>query len=186
MNPWFRFGIITLAVVLALMVGILIGDRRPFSQIWRDTVSSMTGASTVAHDPALQAGLPVPDPSAGLPPCPLNELLKPELTPQQQTDIIGQMLIDYWTTTRSLPNGTWDEIRTQLAGRNKEKLALVPSGHPAMQTDSFRPAKDAPGIRLHVVSSSGAAFQLIHDGPDGKPYTDDDLIRSFPPDLEVP
>lgn len=130
------------------------------------------------------AKLPLPDPTAGLPDSPLNDLLKPGLTPQEQTSVVGQMLIDYWTTVRSLPNGTWEETCDQLAGANARRLTLVPREHPALGKSSFSSSPDGPGIRLHVISSSGCAFQLIYDGPDGEPYTADDLIRNFPPDLK--
>jgi hypothetical protein len=128
----------------------------------------------------------VPDPAANLPPGPLNAFLQPGLTPEQQTDILGHLLLDYWASVRSLPAGTWEETRAALAGANPKGLALVPPDHPAYGPDAFVPAPGAPGIRLHVVSSAGCAFQLIHNGPDGEPYTEDDLIRNFPPDLEPP
>ena len=143
------------------------------------------GIAISPNDPALKAALPTPDPEAQFPNCPLNALLKPDLTPQEQTGIIGQMLIDYWTTTRTLPNGTWEETCAQLAGKNRAQLALVPPGHPALGKDGFIAGKDHPGIRLHVIGSSNCVFQLIYNGPDGKPYTDDDQIRNFPPDAEV-
>ena len=173
-----------LAIGVALLIGIFIGDKRNSAELWRDLVNGRAFTAHDPNDPALQASLPVPDPAAGLTPSPLDALLKPDLTPEQQTDVIGQTLLDYWATTRALPNGTWEEVCAQLAGRNPQQHTLVPAGHPALGKDSFISAKDKPGIRLHVVSSSGAAFQLIHDGPDGKPYTDDDLIRNFPPDLD--
>jgi hypothetical protein len=175
-----------LAILLAVLFGVWIGGGSP-AELWRQIRGGGgdLGDAPIPEDPALAASLPVPDPAAGLPPSPLNALLKPELTPKEQTDIIAQLLLDYWTAVRKLPNGTWEEITAQLAGANPKKLALVPPGHPAMSgKDAFSPGKDAPGIRLHVISSSGGAFQLIHNGPDGKPYTDDDQIRNFPPELD--
>jgi len=180
-------GLLLLAIVVALIMGVMIGDKRGMGELFRDWLQPRPGTfgPTSPNDPALNAALPQADPEAVYPNCPLNALLKPGLTPQEQTGIIGQTLIDYWTTTRTLPNGTWEEVCAQLAGANRQKLALVPAGHPAMGKDSFSTGKDTPGIRLHVIGSSGCAFQLIHNGPDGKPYTDDDLIRNFPPDLET-
>lgn len=184
-----RLVLFLLAFAFAVLVGVYLGDGRGVSAMWHDFTAWVGGGgkSKLGHspdDPALKAGLPVGDPAANLPPSPLNALLKPGLTPQQQTDVIGQMLLDYWTQVRSLPNGTWQEVCAQLAGANKSKLALIPNGHPALGKDSFSPRAGAPGIRLHVISSSGGAFQLIYDGPDGIPYTEDDQIRNFPPDLE--
>jgi len=67
------------------------------------------------------------------------DLVTGYLSPEQQTDVVGQLLIDHWTTVRSLPTGsTWEEIREQLAGRNAKELALVPQDHPALATDTFR------------------------------------------------
>jgi hypothetical protein len=185
-----RFGKVLLfggIVVLAVLFGLFLGSKGSASNLWLD-LQSLLGRKTVppapAEDPALKAGLPAPDPTAGLPPSPLNGLLKPGLTPEEQTSIVGQMLIDYWTNTHTLPNGTWEEICAQLSGSNPKKLALVPRQHPALGKDAFAPSPDGPGIRLHVISSSGCAFQLIYDGPDHQPYTDDDLVRNFPPDLK--
>lgn len=173
-------------LLLAVLLGLMLGKGGGVAGLWAD-LKSLFGQETYRldpNDPVLKAALPVPDPAAGLPPNPLNDLLKPDLTPEQQTGIIGQMLIDYWTTVRSLPNGNWDDVCAQLAGANRKKLALVPQEHPALKGDAFHSTPDSPGIRLHVISSSGCAFQLIYDGPDKQPYTDDDLIRNFPPDLE--
>ncbi|GEP43341.1 hypothetical protein [Brevifollis gellanilyticus] len=176
-----------LALLLAVLFGLIMGKGGGISGLWAD-IQSLFGKQSYKldpSDPVLKAGLPEPDPLAGLPDGPLNELLKPDLTPEQQTQVVGQMLIDYWTSVRSLPDGgTWEEIREQLAGKNRKELALVPKEHPALATNTFRPKPDAPGIHLHVISSSGCAFQLIYEGPDKLPYTDDDLIRNFPPDLE--
>jgi hypothetical protein len=186
MKRLWKPALIVLALLLAVLSGIVIGDKRGLSELLREWLKPAPKfGPTSPNDPALKAGLPTPDPEAQFPNCPLNALLKPGLPPQEQTGIIGQMLIDYWTTTRTLPNGTWEEVCAQLAGKNREKLAMVPAGHPALGKDSFSSSKDQPGIRLHVIGSSNCVFQLIYDGPDGKPYTDDDLIRNFPPEAEV-
>ncbi|MFZ4764022.1 MAG: hypothetical protein ACOYMN_03635 [Roseimicrobium sp.] len=186
MKRFLRPALFLLAVLLSLLLGVWLGGGRDADALWRQFTSFATrlGQGKAAPDAALLADLPVADPLAGLPPSPLNMLLKPDLTPQQQTEILGQMLLDYWAATHSLPNGTWEETCAQLSGANSKKLTLVPQGHPALGKDSFRPGKDASGIRLHVISSTGGAFQLIHDGPDKLPYTDDDLIRNFPPTLQ--
>lgn len=186
MNKLLRPLLFTLALVLALLLGLMLGQGNGVAGFWSDLRGWLGKANyrLDPNDPVLKAGLPEPDPLAGLPDGPLNEFLKPDLTPEQQTEIVGQMLLDYWTNVRSLPNGTWDEIRGQLAGKNKKELALVPADHPALATNTFRRKPDEPGIHLHVISSSGCAFQLIYEGPDKQPFTDDDLIRNFPPDLE--
>lgn len=170
-------------VLLALFIGLVLGERDGLSGLI-ERLRSQRAYKHDPHDPALQAGVPVPDGAAGLPPSPLNALLKPNITPQEQTSIVGQMLIDYWTSVHSLPNGTWQETVAQLAGSNRQKLSLIGKDHPAIGPDGFRSSPTSPGIRIHVISSSGCAFQLIYDGPDGKPYTDDDLVRNFPPDLK--
>ena len=186
MNKLLRPLLFALALVLALLLGLMLGQGNGVAGLWSDLRGWLGKANyrLDPNDPVLKAGLPEPDPLAGLPDGPLNEFLKPDLTPEQQTEIVGQMLLDYWTNVRSLPNGTWDEIRGQLAGKNKKELALVPADHPALATNTFRRKPDEPGIHLHVISSSGCAFQLIYEGPDKQPFTDDDLIRNFPPDLE--
>lgn len=174
-------------IALALLLGVLLGERGGLSGLldqlknWRGGKSS---SRLDPNDPALKAALPVPDRTANLPPSPLNELLKPGLTPQQQTGIVGQLLLDYYTSVHALPNGTWEETIDQLAGANRAKVALVPRDHPALGKDAFRAEPGGPGIRIHVISSTGGAFQLIYDGPDGLPYTADDLVRNYPPDLE--
>ena len=176
----------SVVVLLAVLFGLMLGKGGGIAGLWAD-VQSLFGREKYQldpNDPVLKAGLPQPDPLAGLPDSPLNDFLKPNLTPEQQTEIVGQMLLDYWTNVRSLPNGTWDEIRDQLAGKNKKEVALVPKEHPAMTTNTFRRKPDEPGIHLHVISSSGCAFQLIYEGPDKQPFTDDDQIRNYPPDME--
>jgi hypothetical protein len=173
-----------LAVILAILLSLWLGYTQGRKQGKGPWPWSSAESKLDPTDLALSASLPQPDPLAGLPASALDALLKPNLTPQQQTEIIGQLLMDYWATNRNLPNGTWEEICAQLTGSNKSQLALVPQGHPALGKAGFQSSEGAPGIRLHVISSSQAAFQLTYDGPDGKPHTEDDLIRSFPPDLE--
>lgn len=170
-------------MLVALIIGLVLGEKGGLSGIL-EKLRSQRGYKHAPDDPALQAAVPVKDPAAGLPPSPLNDLLKPNLTPQEQTSIVGQMLLDYWTNTHTLPCGTWEETIAQLSGRNSKKLELIPKDHPAIGKDAFRAKPDGPGIHIHVISSTGGAFQLIYDGPDGKPYTEDDLVRNFPPDLD--
>ena len=186
MSRTLRSLVFDVALMLAILFGLMLGKGGGIAGLWADLRGWVSGSSGkfAPDDPALTASLPKPDPAAGLPPNPLNDLLKSDLTPEQQTDIVGQMLVDYWTTVRSLPNGTWEEVCAQLSGANRKKLAFIPKEHPALQKDAFRSSPEAPGIRLHVISSSGCAFQLIYDGPDGVPYTEDDLVRNFPPDLQ--
>lgn len=186
MKRFLRPVIFTLLLLLAVLVGLMLGKGEGLAGLWTDVKSLFVQKQDRLdpNDPVLKASLPVPDPAAGLPPNPLNDLLKTDLTPQQQTEIVGQMLTDYWTNVRSLPNGTWEEVCAQLGGSNRKKLEFVPKGHPALAKEAFRSSPESPGIRLHVISSSGCAFQLIYDGPDGLPYTDDDLVRNFPPDLK--
>jgi hypothetical protein len=178
-----------LAIGAFLLLGLVLlagwGKRDNLGAWWQGRWALSGAKRTVLDpdDPVLKAKLPVPDPAAGLPPSPLNDLLKPELSPEQQTDIVGQLFLDYWTNLHSLPAGTWEETCAALSGQNQKGIAFVPKNHPALSKDAFRPRPDAPGIRLHVISSTGGAFQLTFDGPDGKPYTDDDQIRNFPPDL---
>ena len=171
--------------LLALIIGLVLGERGGLSGLM-EKLRGSRGYRHAPNDPALQAPMPAHDPAAGLPPSPLNDLLKPNLTPQEQTSIVGQMLLDYWTSTHTLPCGTWEETVAQLSGANRQKLALIPKDHPAIGKDGFRSTPGGPGIHIHVISSTGGAFQLIYDGPDGKPYTDDDLVRNFPPDLKFP
>jgi hypothetical protein len=135
-------------------------------------------------DDVLRLPVPVPDPAAGLGDSPLNAFLKPNLSPQEQTDIIGQLLLDYWNNLRTLPAGTWEEVCAELSGQNAKNISFVDRNHPALRDGAFRSSANAPGIHVHVISSSGGAFQLIYDGPDAKPFTDDDLIRNFPMDLD--
>ena len=141
--------------------------------------------SSSEPDKALTAELPQPDRAAQLPPSPLNDLLKPDLSPQQQVGIVGHMLLDYWTSVRSLPAGTWDEVYASLAGENSRSLALVPRDHPALGPSGFQSTESSPSIRMHVISSRDGVFQLIHSGTDAEHYTDDDLICNFPPDLAL-
>lgn len=115
-----------------------------------------------------------------LPDSPFNDLLTPGLTPEQQTEIIGNILLDYWITNRSLPTGTNEEIFAALGGKNKSGITYAHPGHPALTPDGFRAQGDPSPIRLHVRSSQGGQFDLIHTGPDGLPFTTDDQIRPFP------
>jgi hypothetical protein len=187
MKKLLRPALFTLLLLTAVLIGLMLGRGDGLAGLWADLrgLSASAAPTLDPNDPVLQAGLPQPDPLAGVPDGPLNALLNPDLTPEQQTDVVGQLLIDYWTTVRSLPTGsTWEEIREQLAGRNPKQLALVPPDHPALATDTFRRHPGEPGIHLHVISSSGCAFQLLYEGPDKLPFTDDDQVRNFPPDLK--
>ena len=172
-------------MLLALIMGLILGESGGISSLWLRAKSWVQGhAMPAPSDPALAASLPVPDQSTGLPPSPLNDLLKPDLTPQQQTSIVGQMLLDYYSSVHALPVGTWEETVAQLAGRNRQKLALISKDHPALGPEGFRASPQQPSIRIHIISASGGIFQLIYDGPDGRPFTDDDLVRNFPPDFD--
>lgn len=139
--------------------------------------------SVSPDDPVLRVPVPVPDPLAELAPSPLNDFLRPGITPFEQTDVIGQLLLDYWANLRTLPAGNWDEMCAALAGGNSKGLVFVDRKHPALGRDAFRPKPGAPGVHVHVISASGGAFQLIYDGPDARPFTEDDLVRNFPADL---
>jgi hypothetical protein len=187
MKKLLRPALFSLLLLAAVLIGLMLGRGDGLAGLWADLrgLSARTAPTLDPNDPVLQAGLPQPDPLAGVPDGPLNELLNPDLTPEQQTSVVAQLLTDYWTTVRSLPTGsTWEEIREQLTGRNPKQLALVPPDHPALATNTFRRSPNEPGIHLHVISSSGCAFQLIYEGPDKMPFTEDDLVRNFPPDLK--
>lgn len=185
-----RIALASLAVTALLAAGLWFLANRADAPSWLRLPGFLSSGppsrpgNRDKDDPALQATLPVANPSANLSPSPLNDLLKPGLTPQEQTGIVGQMLLDYWTNLRSLPAGTWEETCAALAGANRKGLAFVSKDHPALNKEGFRPSPESPGIHLHVISSTEGVFQLIYEGPDGKPFTDDDLIRNFPPDLE--
>lgn len=182
-----RLLIFGVALVLGAGLGVLLflpgNEGRSF---WTGMENRRTvrGASIRPDDPVLQIPVPVPDAAANLPPSPLNRLLEAGISPQEQTEIVGQLLLDYWSHLHTLPAGTWEEVRAALAGQNAKQLEFVDPSHPAVAGDAFRPAPGAPGVHLHVISASGGAFQLIYDGPDARPFTDDDLVRNFPLDLE--
>ncbi len=53
-----------------------------------------------------------------------------------------------------------------------------------MTTNAFRRQSDEPIIHWQVISSSGCDFQPIDEGPEQQPFTNDDLTRNYPPDLE--
>ena len=184
-NPRIRLLVVT--GVLVILASILVGwglSSGGGAWVRRQWAARQVGGTPMdPNDPVWKAKLPEADPAVGLAPSPLNALLKPDLTPEQQTEIIGQLFLDYWTNLRSLPAGTWEETCAALSGANGKGLAFIPKDHPALSNGAFRTAPNASGVRLHVISSSGGVFQLTFDGPDGKPYTDDDLIRNFPPDL---
>ena len=181
-SKWVR---VALGIGLFLIFAAVWGNRRGFMSAWTGQPGGrpVVGSGLDPNDPVLKASLPVPDPAAGLEPSPLNTLLKPDLSPEEQTEIVGQLLIDYWTNLHTLPAGTWEETCAALSGRNAKNISFVPKNHPALGKDAFRSKPDSPGIRLHVISSSSGVFQLTFDGPDGQPFTKDDLIRNFPPDL---
>lgn len=115
---------------------------------------------------------------------PLDALLRPNVSPQEQTSIVGQMLIDYWTSTHSLPTGEWSEVVEQLAGKNGKGLVMVPASHPSIGSGGFCSSPQQPKIILHVISCKDCIFQLIYCGKDGLAYTEDDLIRNFPADFD--
>jgi hypothetical protein len=119
----------------------------------RPAVSTETESPPEQSSDPLTAGLPQPDPAAQLRPSPLNALLKPNLSPQAQVEIVAQVLLDYWVSVRSLPAGTWDEVYAALGGKNSRSLAFAPKEHPALGPTGFRSAATGPSIRLRVVSS---------------------------------
>ncbi|MEM9080563.1 MAG: hypothetical protein AAGC74_07735 [Verrucomicrobiota bacterium] len=123
---------------------------------------------------------PAVDPRRQLPHSPFNDLLLDNLTPRQQTDIIGNILQDYWLTHRSLPAGSPEEIYQALSGKNRSGAAYAPRQHPAFTAAGFQAKGDQATVMLHVRSSREGVFELIHTGPDSLPYTQDDQIRRFP------
>lgn len=177
-SPWIK--IATTAVILILAVAVFLSKRGSPPGMIRQSPHKDSAQTTVET-----AALPAPSRSAQLPPSPLNELLEPDLSPERQVRIVGQMLLDYWTTVRSLPTGTWDEVYSSLSGENKKTLQLIPRDHPALGPTGFQSHPDGPSIRIHVVSSRDGVFQLIHSGADATHFTDDDLICNFPPDLPM-
>lgn len=115
---------------------------------------------------------------------PLDALLKPHTSPQEQTAVIGRMLVDYWTTTHTLPTGEWSEMVEQLSGKNPKGLTMFSKSHAAIGKIGFRAGSNEPSVVLHVISCRDGIFQLIYCGKDGLAYTDDDLIRNFPADFD--
>ncbi|MDP0491634.1 MAG: hypothetical protein Q7Q71_11335 [Verrucomicrobiota bacterium JB023] len=113
-----------------------------------------------------------------LPPGPLNALMTPGLSPARQTEIIGNLYLDYWIGNRSLPTGTMEEMAAALAGDNKRGAVYVPRNHPALGEDAFLAGEDQ--LRVHIRSSREGRFEVIHSGEDKLFFTDDDLVRPFP------
>jgi len=108
-----------------------------------------------------------------------NDLLVEGLNPEQQTEIIGNLLVDYWITHRTLPTGTQEEVYEMLSGKNRRGIVYAPREHPTFTKSGFQAKGDAASIVLHVRSSREGTFDLIHTGPDQLAYTKDDQVRAF-------
>lgn len=135
-------------------------------------------ANSSAQAPKL-APAPEVDPRKQLATSAFNELLIEGLNPEQQTEIIGNLLIDYWITHRSLPTGTQEEVYESLSGKNRKGIVYAPREHPSFTPNGFQAKGDEASVVLHVRSSREGTFDLIHTGPDQLVFTEDDQVRAF-------
>lgn len=138
----------------------------------QDNRNPSSTATTLAPAPQI-------DPRKQMRASPLNELLVEGLNPKEQTEIIGNLLIDYWITHRSLPTGTQEEVYASLSGRNSKGIVYAPREHPSFTEKGFQARGDSSAVVLHVRSSREGTFDLIHTGPDQLIFTADDQVRAF-------
>ncbi len=168
---------LVIAIAVFGLLALLVWQQQP----GRNSPNGKTiteSETSPATKPVLAPAAKV-DPRKQLQDSAFNDLLVEGLSPQRQTDIIGNLLIDYWITQRSLPTGTQQEIYEALAGKNRREVVYAPREHPVFTDKGFQAKGDDSSIVLHVRSSREGTFDLIHTGPDLLLFTEDDQVRAF-------
>jgi hypothetical protein len=73
------------------------------------------------------------------------------------------------------PGGTHEEIVRALQGRNRARLAFVPTNHPAVKNGRL---VDRWGSPYFFHALSGTSMEIRSAGPDQKMFTPDDALLS--------
>ena len=90
------------------------------------------------------------------------------------SDIIETFRTNFLQTGN--PVGTNAEITAALTGRNKLRLSLIPSDHPAINPDGE--LCDRWGTPFFFHAESATRMEIRSAGPDKKMWSDDDVVFS--------
>lgn len=165
------------AILVLLLGGILLWWATRFGT---DSPSQANPAATPAPPTRLSPG---PEPRRQLPAPPERSTLADALN-APETDIAAdlRLVAGILETFRSNflptgnPTGTNAEITTALSGRNRLRLALIPSDHPAIN-----PAGelcDRWGSPFFFHAESATRMDIRSAGPDRRMWSEDDVVFS--------
>ena len=107
----------------------------------------------------------------------VDELLHREGGPDQDLEIVRQLISQYVTAMQNQPGppiGDNADLVRALTGRNPLQLVVIPPGHPALGGDGQ--LRDRWGMPYHLHPLSGRSYEIRSAGPDRRLFTADDLI----------
>lgn len=170
---WAAAGLMALAGILALVWN---AGSQPESQ--RESDIEATAKTSVAAVPevtsASKALTQAEQARAGSPL--LDELLRQEGGPDQDLEIVRQLISQYVTAMQNQPGppiGDNADLVRALTGRNPLQLVVIPPGHPMLGGDSQ--LRDRWGTPYHLHPLSGRSYEVRSAGPDRRLFTADDL-----------
>lgn len=177
-----RRSMVTAAVVLAVLV-IGIWRTGPSSSppvdVGNDTVAEPRPSRIVPPEIVTLQESPRylvdadSDPLAGLVGEGLNRIGG---TVERDLSIVDEVLMAWQTNFvgSGNPMGLNSEITAALTGKNRLRLDLIPVNHPAINTAGELCDRWGTPLIFHQIS--GHQMELRSAGPDGVPYTDDDVV----------
>lgn len=102
----------------------------------------------------------------------LNDKAHP---PSEDLQILQSMLEEYRRALRENPGGENAEIVAALQGRNVSGAAVLATNHPAVRADGQLVDRWGTPYYFHPVSRT--VTEVMSAGPDGRLWTDDDVVQ---------
>lgn len=110
---------------------------------------------------------------------PLDQLNQPAQTVSNDLRILRDLFFHYQIAVKDPsgnPGGTHEEIVHALQGRNRARLAFVPTRHPALNAQGQLVDRWGTPYFFHALSST--RMEIRSAGPDQKMFTPDDALLS--------
>lgn len=145
---------------------------------WWPTPPAPAPVAPVAPAPAaLPEPTPPPAPPSYYPP--LDQLNQPGTSPSNDLRILRDLFFRYQIAVKDPagnPAGTHEEIVRALQGRNRARLAFVPTRHPALTEQGQLVDRWGTPYFFHALGST--RMEIRSAGPDQRMFTGDDLLLS--------